>query len=402
MVGIHSMMRPGVPACMQTTMRFGLILPIPQMYLGTDGGVYMSVDRATTGNLFVVFRITILPCRCRQPISLLQSIWWLAGQWFVDGTQSESRRGWKWRLGVSLWGDGFWVKFRSNGYQLCLCRKPGWQYGEGKSQDQHPRAIKPFEEVGDENWGGTGTHRWWCRPIARVLCIRVRNTCTVPPAREKMGKLSGDLSTNDKENKSRRIQGTFCRCYFSRKPLHHLQHSRIAHRLQYHLCWYRRWQLSGDHQWRKNLGQSCLPITLLASPNKHGYPASMPPYTMPILFLLLLTTTHTEITIPCSGFQRQGKHGPGFTSNEFTGFANKILFRMIKIPPCCIWVLKWACSWVLMRDKAGWGTNRNFRGWPWCAIWCCTHPVIWSLPHTVGAFTSSMTSHLWESSINQI
>ena len=54
MVGIHSMMRPGCWR-MQTTMRFGLILPILTDVLGYRWWCDMSVDRATTGNLFVVF-----------------------------------------------------------------------------------------------------------------------------------------------------------------------------------------------------------------------------------------------------------------------------------------------------------------------------------------------------------
>ena len=301
MVGIHSMMRPGCGVHADHHALWINPANTSQMYLGTDGGVYMSVDRGNNWQFIrclPVSQFYHVDVDNQYPYYRVYGGLQDNGSWMAPSQSPGGVENGDW---VSLYGgDGFWVVPDPTDINYAYAESQGGNMARVNLRTNTSRAIKPFEEVGDEKL------RWhWNTPMVmspnRKGALYTGSAIPVPYLQpgKKMGKLSGDLSTNDKEKQKAGGFGGLSADVTSAENhciIYSIAESPIDP-IPYMLV--QTMATSGDHQWRKDLGQSCTAAYNLAGIPKQTWGIQRPCLRTRCQYgFATLTTTHTEITIP--------------------------------------------------------------------------------------------------------
>ena len=179
-----------------------------QMYLGTDGGVYVSLDRGGSwtfiqnlpvGQFYHVAVDNVSPYRVYGG---LQD----NGSWFAPSAKPGGVSNGDWKAIYS--GDGFWVVPDPNDPNVAYAEYQGGNVGRVNLSNFKSVTIKPQEAPGDEK------HRWnWNTPIVtgaknkKNLYVGSQFLYRSIDRGNNWTKISPDLTTNDKKKQEQEESG---------------------------------------------------------------------------------------------------------------------------------------------------------------------------------------------------
>ncbi|MBK8702039.1 MAG: glycosyl hydrolase [Saprospiraceae bacterium] len=180
-----------------------------QMYLGTDGGVYMSVDK---GNNWQFIRCLPVSQFYHVDVDNQQPYYRVFGGLQDNGSwmaPSQSPGGVENSDWVSLYGgDGFWVVPDPVNSDYVYAEYQGGNIARVNVRTNTSRSIKPYEEPGDEKL------RWhWNTPLVMspnkkgALYTGSQFLYRTANQGKSWTKLSPDLSTNDKKKQKQEDSG---------------------------------------------------------------------------------------------------------------------------------------------------------------------------------------------------
>jgi photosystem II stability/assembly factor-like uncharacterized protein len=179
-----------------------------QMYLGTDGGVYVSLDRGATWtfiqNLPVgqFYHVAIDNANPYRVYGGLQD----NGSWFAPSAKPGGVGNGDWK--AIYGGDGFWVVPDPNDPNTAYAESQGGNVGRVNLSSFKSVSIKPQEAPGDEK------HRWnWNTPIVtgaknkKNLYVGSQFLYKSIDRGNNWTKISSDLTTNDKRKQQQEESG---------------------------------------------------------------------------------------------------------------------------------------------------------------------------------------------------
>ena len=178
------------------------------MYLGTDGGVYVSLDRGNSWiflNSIPVSQFYHVSVDNQEPYNVyggLQD----NGSWMAPSQSSGGieNRDWQNLFG----GDGFWVQPDLTDPDICYLEYQGGNMFRVNKKSGHSVSIKPYPAIGDEKL------RWHWNT---ALVMSPKNPKTIYTASQYLykssnqgqlfTKISPDLTTNDKNKQKQEESG---------------------------------------------------------------------------------------------------------------------------------------------------------------------------------------------------
>lgn len=300
-----------------------------QMYLGTDGGVYMSVDRGNNWQFIrclPVSQFYHVDVDNQYPYYRVYGGLQDNGSWMAPSQSPGGVENGDW---VSLYGgDGFWVVPDPTDANYAYAESQGGNMARVNLRTNTSRAIKPFEEVGDEKL------RWhWNTPMVMspnrkgALYTGSQYLYRTSSQGKKWEKLSGDLSTNDKEKQKQEDSGGLSADVTSAENhciIYSIAESPIDSNTIYVGT------DDGNFQVTINGGKTW--VNRAAAYNLAGIPkqtwvssvhASV--HDANTVFATFDNHTYGDHNTYVAVSKDRGQTWTRFTSNEFTGFANKIL-----------------------------------------------------------------------------
>ncbi|HRD06007.1 MAG: hypothetical protein U0V54_11755 [Saprospiraceae bacterium] len=300
-----------------------------QMYLGTDGGVYMSVDRGNNWQFIrclPVSQFYHVDVDNQYPYYRVYGGLQDNGSWMAPSQSPGGVENGDW---VSLYGgDGFWVVPDPTDINYAYAESQGGNMARVNLRTNTSRAIKPFEEVGDEKL------RWhWNTPMVMspnrkgALYTGSQYLYRTSSQGKKWEKLSGDLSTNDKEKQKQEDSGGLSADVTSAENhciIYSIAESPIDSNTIYVGT------DDGNFQVTINGGKTW--VNRAAAYNLAGIPkqtwvssvhASV--HDANTVFATFDNHTYGDHNTYVAVSKDRGQTWTRLTSNEFTGFANKIL-----------------------------------------------------------------------------
>ena len=176
-----------------------------QMYLGTDGGVYISNDRGATfifcGNLPVgqFYHVAIDHAEPYRIYGGLQD----NGSWIAPSEKPGGIGNGDWQ-GL-YWGDGFWTVPDPNDLNTAYAEYQGGNMARIDLRNFKAYSIQPKEQEGD------GKLRWnWNTPIVagkKALYVGSQYLYKSQDQGKNWEKISKDLTTNDKKKQNQEESG---------------------------------------------------------------------------------------------------------------------------------------------------------------------------------------------------
>lgn len=300
-----------------------------QMYLGTDGGVYMSVDRGNNWQFIrclPVSQFYHVDVDNQQPYYRVYGGLQDNGSWMAPSQSPGGVENSDW---VSLYGgDGFWVVPDPVDPNYAYAEYQGGNMARVNLRTNTSRSIKPFEEPGDEKL------RWhWNTPLVMSpnrkgsLYTGSQYLYRTSNQGKSWVKLSPDLSTNDKEKQKQEESGGLSADVTSAEN-HCIIYSIAESPLDSNTIYVG--TDDGNFQVTSDGGKTW---------NNHsaGYAASGIPkgtwvssisasvHDANTVFATFDNHTYGDHATYAAVSKDKGRTWTRFMSNEFTGFANKIL-----------------------------------------------------------------------------
>lgn len=300
-----------------------------QMYLGTDGGVYMSVDRGNNWQFIrclPVSQFYHVDVDNQQPYYRVYGGLQDNGSWMAPSQSPGGVENSDW---VSLYGgDGFWVVPDPVDPNYAYAEYQGGNMARVNLRTNTSRSIKPFEEPGDEKL------RWhWNTPLVMSpnrkgsLYTGSQYLYRTSNQGKSWLKLSPDLSTNDKEKQKQEESGGLSADVTSAEN-HCIIYSIAESPLDSNTIYVG--TDDGNFQVTSDGGKTW---------NNHsaGYAASGIPkgtwvssisasvHDANTVFATFDNHTYGDHATYAAVSKDKGRTWTRFMSNEFTGFANKIL-----------------------------------------------------------------------------
>lgn len=300
-----------------------------QMYLGTDGGVYMSVDRGNNWQFIrclPVSQFYHVDVDNQYPYYRVYGGLQDNGSWMAPSQSPGGVENGDW---VSLYGgDGFWVVPDPIDANYAYAEYQGGNMARVNLRTNTSRSIKPFEEVGDEKL------RWhWNTPLVMspnrkgALYTGSQYLYRTSNQGKNWVKLSGDLSTNDKEKQKQEESGGLSADVTSAENhciIYSIAESPLDSNTIYVGTDDGNFQVSvdGGKTWsNKVAGYSATGIpkqTWVSSIHASVHDANT-------VFATFDNHTYGDHSTYAAVSKDRGQTWTRFTSSEFTGFANKIL-----------------------------------------------------------------------------
>lgn len=300
-----------------------------QMYLGTDGGVYMSVDRGNNWQFIrclPVSQFYHVDVDNQYPYYRVYGGLQDNGSWMAPSQSPGGVENGDW---VSLYGgDGFWVVPDPTDINYAYAESQGGNMARVNLRTNTSRAIKPFEEVGDEKL------RWhWNTPMVMspnrkgALYTGSQYLYRTSSQGKKWEKLSGDLSTNDKEKQKQEDSGGLSADVTSAENhciIYSIAESPIDSNTIYVGTDDGNFQvtINGGKTWVNRAA-----AYILAGIPKQTWVSSIHAsvHDANTVFATFDNHTYGDHNTYAAVSKDRGQTWTRFTSNEFTGFANKIL-----------------------------------------------------------------------------
>jgi photosystem II stability/assembly factor-like uncharacterized protein/uncharacterized protein YutE (UPF0331/DUF86 family) len=300
-----------------------------QMYLGTDGGVYMSVDRGNNWQFIrclPVSQFYHVDVDNQYPYYRVYGGLQDNGSWMAPSQSPGGVENGDW---VSLYGgDGFWVVPDPIDANYAYAEYQGGNMARVNLRTNTSRSIKPFEEVGDEKL------RWhWNTPLVMspnrkgALYTGSQYLYRTSNQGKNWVKLSGDLTTNDKTKQKQEDSGGLSADVTSAENhciIYSIAESPIDSNTIYAGTDDGNFQVSvdGGKTWsNKVAGYSATGIpkqTWVSSIHASVHDANT-------VFATFDNHTYGDHNTYAAVSKDRGQTWTRFTSSEFTGFANKIL-----------------------------------------------------------------------------
>jgi Uncharacterized protein related to plant photosystem II stability/assembly factor len=178
------------------------------MYLGTDGGVYMSLDRGITWthlNTLPVSQYYHVQTDNQSPYNVYGGLQdngsWRGPSQSAGGIQN---RNWESLNG----GDGFWVQPDETDPNIVYCESQGGQVAKVNTRTNQSQFIQPKAKKGEEKY------RWnWNTPLVKgsadpsTLYIGAQYLFKSTDRGNTWQRISPDLTTNDKEKQRQAESG---------------------------------------------------------------------------------------------------------------------------------------------------------------------------------------------------
>ena len=298
------------------------------MYLGTDGGVYVSLDRGNSWiflNSIPVSQFYHVAVDHQEPYNVyggLQD----NGSWMAPSNSSGGieNRDWQNLFG----GDGFWVQPDLSDPDIVYLEYQGGNMFRVNKKNGHAVSIKPYPEVGQEKL------RWHWNT---ALVTSPKNPKTLYTASQFLYKssnqgqtfqrISPDLTTNDKNKQKQEESGGLSTDNTSAEN-HCIIYAIAESPLDENLIWIG--TDDGNVQYTMDGGKNWTNVT--ANYSKAGIPAgtwvsSIQPsnFDKNVVYATFDNHTYGDMKTYLGKSTDMGKTWQLITSSEFRGHANKIL-----------------------------------------------------------------------------
>ena len=300
-----------------------------QMYLGTDGGVYMSVDKGNNWQFIrclPVSQFYHVDVDNQKPFYRVYGGLQDNGSWMAPSQSPGGVENSDW---VSLYGgDGFWVVPDPVDANYAYAEYQGGNMARVNLRTNTSRSIKPFEEPGDEKL------RWhWNTPLVMspnrkgALYTGSQYLYRTSNQGKSWTKISPDLSTNDKEKQKQEESGGLSADVTSAENhciIYSIAESPLDSNTIYVGTDDGNFQVTSDggKTWSNHAaGYATAGIpkgTWVSSISASVHDANT-------VFATFDNHTYGDHNTYAAVSKDKGRTWTKFTSNEFTGFANKIL-----------------------------------------------------------------------------
>jgi photosystem II stability/assembly factor-like uncharacterized protein len=299
------------------------------MYLGTDGGVYMSVDKGNNWSFvkdLPVSQFYHVNTDDAQPFYNVYGGLQDNGSWMAASQSPGGVENGDW---VSLFGgDGFWVIPDPTDPRYCYAEYQGGNMYRVNTKTNTSRSIKPFETDGDEKY------RWHWNTLLATSPNNKNTLYTASQYLLKSGdqgrswvKISPDLTTNDKSKQQQENSGGLSADNTSAEN-HCIIYCMDESHLDPNLIFVG--TDDGQLQMTSDGGKNWLNITKNYA--ACGIPANtwvssieLSRHDKSVVFATFDNHTYGDHKTYAAMSKDMGKTWIKFESNDFTGFANKIV-----------------------------------------------------------------------------